>query len=112
MTSPSPETNDPEPPLLKRTEDFCTCSSHLSVGSNLYLSCRYLRGGLLNSHMPSSPKTAGLRLRKADSTAKMTAVRQQTVMNCPPKDVGAADKRIDDRLHVGSGDFVTTTHEE
>src|ERR1700722_17317728 len=56
MTSPSAETNEPEPPLLKRTDDFCTCSSHLSVGSNLYFSCRYLRGGLLNSNMPSPPK--------------------------------------------------------
>ena len=30
MTRPSGETNEPEPPLLKRTDDFCTCSSHLA----------------------------------------------------------------------------------
>src|SRR5205809_7872557 len=54
MTSPSAETNDPEPPLLKRTDDFWTCSSHWSVGSKPYFSLRILRGGSLNSHMPSS----------------------------------------------------------
>src|SRR5437764_15392158 len=58
MTRPSGETNEPEPPLLKRTDDFWTCSSHWSVTSKPYLSLRYLRGGLLNSHMPSSPWTA------------------------------------------------------
>src|ERR1700736_3661471 len=54
MTRPSGDTNEPEPPLLKRTDDFCTCSSHLSEGSKPYLSLRTLRGGLLKSHMPSS----------------------------------------------------------
>src|SRR5205809_1120849 len=54
MTRPSAETNEPDPPLLKRTEDFCTCSSHASVTSKPYFSLSCLPGGLLNSHMPSS----------------------------------------------------------
>src|SRR5579859_3917889 len=54
MTSPSAETKDPEPPLLKRTDDFCTCSSHSAVGSKSYFSLSSLVGGALNSHMPSS----------------------------------------------------------
>src|SRR5262245_36460443 len=55
MIRPSGETNEPEP-CGKRIDDFCTWSSHLSEMSNLYLSLRYLAGGLLNSHMPSSAK--------------------------------------------------------
>src|SRR4051812_10602288 len=54
MTRPSGETNEPEPPLLKRTEDFCTCSNQPGGGSKPYFSWRILSGGLLNSHMPSS----------------------------------------------------------
>src|SRR5438552_3297230 len=54
MTRPSAETNEPEPPLLKRTDDFWTCSSHASVTSKPYFSLSCLRGGWLNSHMPSS----------------------------------------------------------
>src|SRR5262249_27593125 len=54
MTRPSAETNDPEPPLLKRTDDFWMCSSHLAVGSKSYFSLRIFVGGALNSHMPSS----------------------------------------------------------
>src|SRR5229473_277036 len=54
MTRPSADTNDPEPPLLKRTEDFCTCSSHWAVGSKSYFSLSSLVGGEVNSHMPSS----------------------------------------------------------
>src|SRR6516162_4284871 len=54
MTRPSAETNDPEPPLLKRTDDFWMCSSHLAVGWKSYFSLRILVGGALNSHMPSS----------------------------------------------------------
>src|SRR6516164_7096435 len=53
MTSPSGETKEPEPPLLKRTEDFCTCSYHSGPGSKPYFSLRSFLGGLLNSHMPS-----------------------------------------------------------
>src|SRR5439155_19541207 len=50
----SSKTNEPDPPLLKRTEDFCTCSSQASVTSKPYFSLSCLPGGLLNSHMPSS----------------------------------------------------------
>src|SRR5262245_7952719 len=54
MTRPSAETKEPEPPLLKRTEAFCTCSSQPLGNSKPYLALRILRGGLLKSHMPSS----------------------------------------------------------
>src|SRR5206468_11530073 len=57
MTRPYGDTKDPEPPLLKRTEDFCTWSSHSLVSSNPYFSLSCLRGGLLKSHMPSSAWT-------------------------------------------------------
>src|SRR5207248_4577212 len=45
----------------KRTEDFCTCSSQSSVASKPYFSLSCLRGGLLNSHMPSSAWSGGKR---------------------------------------------------
>ena len=47
MTSPSAETNEPEPPLLKRTEDCCRCSSHASVGSKPYLLLEQFRGRIV-----------------------------------------------------------------
>src|SRR5262249_29538973 len=59
MTRPSGETKEPEPPLLKRTEDFWTCSSQSLEGSKPYLSLRIFRGGLLNSHRPSSAGAGG-----------------------------------------------------
>src|SRR5436305_15294263 len=66
MARPSAETNEPLPPELKRTLDFCRCSSHCGVGSKLYFSFNCLSGGLLNSHMPSSANVlmAGKRNRR------------------------------------------------
>src|SRR5262245_22643555 len=58
-TRPCGETKEPEPPLLKRTEAFWTCSSQPSGGSNWYLSLRIFRGGLLNNHIPSSARLRG-----------------------------------------------------
>ena len=37
-TRPSGETNEPDPPLLKRTEAFCTCSNQPPGGANFALS--------------------------------------------------------------------------
>src|SRR5688572_21904778 len=54
MTSPSAETIEPDPPVLKRTHDFCRCSSHCGVASKPYLSFSSFVGALLNSHIPSS----------------------------------------------------------
>src|SRR4051812_45861893 len=54
MTRPSAETNEPDPPLLKRTDDFCKCSYHSGGASNWYLSLRSFLGGLLKSQSPSS----------------------------------------------------------
>jgi hypothetical protein len=48
------DTNDPDPPLLNRTELFWTWSSHCCVGVNPYFALILSTGGLLNSHMPSS----------------------------------------------------------
>src|SRR5262245_50621722 len=69
MTRPSAETKEPEPPLLKRTDDCCTCSSHLLVGSKLYFFLRVSRGGWLNNHMPSSA-------RARDASSSNPSVRQ------------------------------------
>src|SRR5689334_24126029 len=73
MTRPSAETNEPEP-CGKRIDDFCTCSSHLSEMSKLYLSLRCLAGGLVNSHMPSSARAAGARSRAARSAPQVRRV--------------------------------------
>src|SRR5262249_28043182 len=59
MIRPLGDTNEPDPPLLKRMDDFCTCSSQAADGSKLCLSCNSLRGGLVNSHMPSSAEAFG-----------------------------------------------------
>src|SRR5256884_4662538 len=49
----------PISPLLKRTDDFWTWSSHVSVTSKPYFSLSCLRGGWLNSHIPSSARSEG-----------------------------------------------------
>ena len=79
MTRPSAETNEPEPPQLKRTDDFCTCSSQAAVGSKLYFSLSSLRGGLLNSHMPSSEYV--VLEANMDSTIPRNKDRRIPVMN-------------------------------
>src|SRR5262249_60436527 len=74
ITRPSAETNEPEPPLLKRTDDFWTCSSHLSVASKLYFSLRYFLGAWLNSHMPSSANAGGVTSSAAASSPQVRLV--------------------------------------
>src|SRR5688572_25115308 len=56
MTRPSAETNEPDPPLLKRTDDFMRCSSHGSLRSKPYFVLSCSRGGAEYSHMPSSAR--------------------------------------------------------
>src|SRR5215471_13017190 len=55
--SPSDETKPPDPPLLKRTDAFCACSSQASVRSKSYFFFSSDRGGSFSSHMPSSART-------------------------------------------------------
>src|SRR5437764_1090960 len=54
ITRPSAEMNEPEPPVLKRTDDLCKWSSHLSVASKPYFFLSSSLGGLLKSQRPSS----------------------------------------------------------
>src|SRR5262249_48684090 len=66
--------------LLKRTDDFWTCSSQSGVASKLYFFLRCSRGGLLNSHMPSSPNTMGTAARNGRHATRTMAKRQTTCM--------------------------------
>jgi len=67
----------PEPPELKRTDDFCNRSIHASVGSNWWRSLRIWRGGWLKSHMPSSAsaETESEQASKAEKTFFVMARR-------------------------------------
>src|SRR5262249_3028766 len=66
--SPSAETKPPEPPLLKRTEAFCACSSQVSVRSKPYFSLRSCRGGVFSSQLPSSARTGTPRTKDPKTT--------------------------------------------
>src|SRR5215472_307979 len=79
MINPSAETNEPDPPLSKRIEDFCTCSSHAAVGSKWYLSFNIFSGGLLNSHMPSSARDASA----SPKTRRQITLRAQDAPRSP-----------------------------
>src|SRR5438874_13387543 len=48
--------NDPEPPLLKRTDDRWMCFRNWSVTSNPYFCLTAAVGNWFTSHMPSSAK--------------------------------------------------------
>src|SRR5262245_41257549 len=69
MTRPSAEMNDPEPPLLNRTLECCTCSSQSFAGLKLYFSRSSFVGGLLNSHIPSSAERGSGAMKHATVTA-------------------------------------------
>src|SRR5579862_5257632 len=73
---PSAETKEPEPPLLKRTEDRRVWSSHSLVRSKPYLDLTRAVGGKLKSHMPSSAAAA-----TAKERTKQTMVIQRLVMS-------------------------------
>src|SRR5207249_2609735 len=51
--------------------DFCKCSSHLSDGAKPYFSFSSLRGGFVNSHIPSSAQTQ-IDVKNAAPTARQT----------------------------------------
>src|SRR3954470_19145390 len=81
MTSPSAETNDPDPPELNRTDDFWTWSSQPGGGVKSYRSFRCFSGGLLNSHMPSSAGAMGFMTRSAAATPP--GKRYRVIGRCP-----------------------------
>src|SRR4051812_18720183 len=62
MISPSAETNEPEPPLLKRTAEDRRCSAQPGGGSKPCLALSVPRGRLLKTHMPSSDWTGEARI--------------------------------------------------
>src|ERR1700722_5591258 len=81
MTRPFGDTNEPEPPLLKRTDDFITWLYQSGPRSKPYfsLSCRF--GGLLKSHMPSSGRTDGVMNKvPAKATVPTVASRANRIM--------------------------------
>src|SRR5437588_308086 len=68
-TRPSGETKEPEPPLLKRTDAFWTCSNQPLGGAKPYLSLSNLRGGRLGNHIPSSARPVrALSVRNSPAT--------------------------------------------
>ena len=77
MTRPFGETNEPEPPVSKRTEPSRTWSSHSLVGSNWYFSLRYCNGRPSKGHMPSSGGVVGRATRTA-----MAQSQRETGNNC------------------------------
>src|SRR2546427_11700906 len=62
---PPGKKNDPEPPLLKRTEESWVCWSQALVRSKPYLALSWAVGGTLNSHMPSSAAAIPAKDRRA-----------------------------------------------
>ena len=56
-TSPVLETNEPEPPELKRTDESIKCSSQPSSGAKPWALSSRWRGMSLKSHIPSSAET-------------------------------------------------------
>src|SRR5262245_20123399 len=73
--SPSGETNEPDPPLLKRTDAFWARASQSGVRSKPYLALRWSRGGSLTSHMPSS---AGAVMGSSPRVTRAVQVRRVT----------------------------------
>src|SRR5437899_1640725 len=74
---PSAETNEPEPPSLRRTEASRTLSSHSLVGVKPYFSCSSFTGGLSKVHMPSS---AAARAGRAKSASRAARRRERAFM--------------------------------
>src|SRR5207302_1343007 len=83
MTRPSADTNDPDPPLLKRIEERWRWSSHSSDGSKSYRSLRIFRGGLLKSHMPSSARAGEATPRNDDCASSSNATIVPSLMSPP-----------------------------
>src|SRR5688572_30184533 len=104
MTKPSAETNEPEPPLLNRTLERCTCSNHSLVGLKSYLSCSSLAGGLLNSHIPSSAEVLPSRTRLTKTKA---AIRERQIFFMKAPHLGwAGSPAFGDGLCGSTADVV------
>src|SRR5947209_4311207 len=71
MTRPAAETNEPEPPLLKRTAAERRWSIHPLGGSKPYFDFRVFRGRLLKTHIPSSARALVCTASKAPTTRRM-----------------------------------------
>src|SRR5262245_52388169 len=67
-TSPLSETNEPEPPLLKRTDASRTWSSHAWSGAQPYFCLSCLTGTLLYGHIPPSATADAARASTDTST--------------------------------------------
>src|SRR5512141_2023210 len=81
ITRPVFETNEPEPPSLKRTEERRTWSSHSCVGVKPYLSFRTFVGGLSKVHIPSSAASGAATSR---ASAAVRAARKRRRICSPP----------------------------
>src|SRR5580693_4779160 len=57
--------NEPEPPLLKRTDESWVCCSHDLVRSKPYFDLSCCVGGRLKSHMPSSAAAIPAKVKRA-----------------------------------------------
>src|SRR5262245_28745801 len=98
MRRPVGETNDPEPPLLKRTDASRVCSSQASVKSKPYFALSCSRGGSLRSHMPSS-EYAGIRNVPTTRRVRRERMAGPSLGNAPQELVSA-----DQQVAVRNGD--------
>src|SRR6266566_4495612 len=87
---PSGETKPPEPPLLKRTDAFWSCSSQASVRSKSYFFLSSCRGGSVSSHMPSSARTRATGFSTSQNRASdRTANKDERCLTvAPPQQCG------------------------
>src|SRR5690349_17387259 len=90
-TSPSDETNEPDPPLLNRTDASRRWSSHASVTSKPYLFLISSRGTLLKTHMPSSARTA---CAEAAATAPARSAHTIRRSRIGPRDLSVAQDLV------------------
>src|SRR5262245_60480485 len=101
MTSPSGETKLPDRPELNRTDDFWTCSSQASVGSNWKLALSCSRGGLLNNHMPSAAEVVGVVISSPNRAAPAARPVERRIIGIlrgsVPAPVRCAGRRHDSR---------------
>src|SRR5207248_6261975 len=58
ITRPSGDTNDPEHPPARRTEESCASASHFESGANPYFFATLALGKLSYVHIPSSARAA------------------------------------------------------
>src|SRR3954464_8827264 len=92
ITSPSGETNEPEPPLLNRTAAERRCSTQPAGGSKPYRSLSAFSGRLSKTHIPSSASTVPPEFNAA-RTASAASVQRDDMVHPPG----------DKRRHRGAG---------